>query len=82
VSKAKPKKYVPSCSLAKIAHRKLSAWEERDPVRHPAFDTWGEAHNYMIQRAETKAKRAMKELAYAQSKLLAVCKMGKPESAP
>jgi hypothetical protein len=76
-----PLKWFPQCT-AQIRLRKVDKWAEqfaRNGIS-PYFDTWEEAHDYMMQKAITAEARAIKEVASAKRHLARVQALKKPES--
>lgn len=81
MAKALPKKYFPGWN-AKIYLSKVDRWAEmhaKNGVR-PYFDTWKEAHDYMVDRATRKVVRLEKELAAEKRHLAKVQGMTEPVS--
>lgn len=77
--KACPKKYFPQ-PVAKINFRKMDQWAEKRKEFAPYFDSWQEAHAYMLTRAETALKRARRKVESAKRHLVKVQAMTPPEA--
>ena len=77
--KKSPMKYVAGY-IAKIYYRKYGKWEqycERNGTEH-YFDTWKEAHDFMITDTKKKIERAERDLASHKRHLAKVLKMEEP----
>lgn len=59
--KANPKAWFTS-PLAKITYRSVDKWAHYNSKFRPYFDTWKEAHEWMIAKADDRLKRATAEL--------------------
>lgn len=79
MTKALPKAYFPG-SVAKISYRKVDKWAVAWKAHWPYFDTWEEAHAYMLDKATKHANRAKKEAAAAERHLKRVMEMEKPSA--
>jgi biotin-(acetyl-CoA carboxylase) ligase len=78
-----PMKWFPQC-IAQIRFRKVDKWAEqfaRNGIT-PYFDTWEEAHAYMLQKAITAETKATKALASAKRHLERVKALKKPKQEP
>ena len=53
-------------------HKNTERREQKESNRSRWFDTWGEAHEWLMKIAENKVERARSSLESAQSKLLQV----------
>lgn len=51
MAKANPKAWFTS-PIAKISYRSVDKWAERQAVYRPYFNTWREAHDWMVRRAQ------------------------------
>jgi len=74
MAKANPKKWFPGY-IAKIYFRKVDAWAKRRKQYQPYFDTWEEAHNYMLEKAKEDLAKSKKALASAERHLKKVQSM-------
>jgi hypothetical protein len=66
--------------IAKISCKKVGVWEERQRSYRPYFDTWAEAHAYMLAQAMLKAQGAERALKSAKRHLANVRAMQPKES--
>jgi len=75
-----PMKWFPGCT-AQIRLRKVDKWAEIHAKwgLHPYFDTWEEAHAYMMDDAIKKVQRLEKDLASGKRHLERVKLLKKPE---
>ncbi|CAB3712924.1 hypothetical protein CEY09_30430 [Achromobacter marplatensis] len=84
MSAAKPKYFVASFHTCHISYRKLSAFEDRNPrmfaLSNAAFQTWEEAHQFVVQKRKESVGRARKELRSAEKQLARALVMKKPEA--
>lgn len=78
-----PKAYFPGC-IAAIYYRKVDKWAERHAKTgiQPYFNTWKEAHTYMLETTTKKIKRLEKDLASQRRHLAKVQAMNEPEAVP
>ena len=72
-----PMAYFPGC-VAIIYYRKVDKWAKAWEKHHPFFETWQEAHSYMLEEAKKKKAFAEKELASAIRHLKKVEAMQEP----
>lgn len=61
MAKANPKAWFTS-PIAKITYSKVDKWAEYNAKFRPFFPTWKEAHDWMLEKAEDRLKRAEREL--------------------
>lgn len=80
MSKPNPKKWF-SSHIAKISFRKVDKWAENFKKYRPYFDTWEEAHQFMLERAKIDLAIAMKAAASAERHLKKVQAMKPPSEA-
>lgn len=80
MAKANPKAYFPG-HIASISYKKVDAWARRQEKYQPYFDTWAEAHQYMVTRAEENLKRRESEFSSAKRHLAKVRIMSPKEPA-
>lgn len=66
--------YFPQC-IAKISCKKVGDWAERQKATWPFFDTWEDAHAFMVERARKNLKKAERELASSKRHLASVLAM-------
>ncbi|GIK44745.1 MAG: hypothetical protein K8L99_32810 [Anaerolineae bacterium] len=69
-----PMAYFPQ-GIAKISYKKVDAWAERQKTTWPFFETWEEAHAFMVERAKKDIKKAERELASSKRHLASVLAM-------
>jgi len=69
-----PKKWFTS-PIAKISCRKVDKWAERMRQHRPYFDTWEEAHQWMLVKAKQDLEAAKKRFASAERHLKKVQQM-------
>jgi hypothetical protein len=69
-----PKKYFPGC-IAVIYYRKEDGYAVQMRKHFPYFDTWKEAHEYMLDKAEKKVNQMERDLASAKRHLARVQSM-------
>lgn len=74
MAKANPKAYFPGC-IAQISYKKVDAWAKRQEKYKPYFDTWAEAHKFMMVSAEEDLKRKKRDYESAQRHLAKVMAM-------
>lgn len=73
-----PMAYFPQ-GIAKISYKKVDAWAERQKTTWPFFETWEEAHAFMVERARKDLKKAERELASSKRHLAGVLAMSPPK---
>ena len=56
-------------SVAKISYRSVDKWAEQSRQYRPYFSTWKQAHDWMLDKAEERLKRAKSELVSARRAL-------------
>ena len=79
MAKKLPLAYFPGY-IAAIYKRKVDKWAQyRAKTGTPYFETWIEAHGYMLNRARTAVARLEKDLASAKRHLAKVEKMEEPK---
>lgn len=79
--KANPKAWFTS-RIARISFKKVDKWALYHSKFYPYFDTWQEAHDWMLAKADERLKRATAELDSAtrhRMKLKAMEKPNEPE---
>lgn len=85
MTKAKPKFFITNRHTNRISHRKLSAFEERNPhlfeLSHSAHKSWSEAHAWLVERRIEALDKAKKEVANAERHLARARDMKDPEAA-
>lgn len=84
MSAAKPKYFVASFYTCHISYRKLTAFEDRNPrmfaLRNAAFQSWEEAHQFVLKQRKESVSRAGKALKSAEKQLARALAMKKPEA--
>ena len=80
MAKANPKAYFPGY-IAQISYRKVDRTAQMWRAHWPYFDTWKEAHDFMLERARAQLKKAQAELASARRHLDKVEAMKEPPHA-
>lgn len=80
MAKANPKAWFPGCT-ARISYKAVDKWARNFAHIHPWFDTWGEAHAYLLQQADARLKKAQAELKSATSHRAKVAAMVEPAAA-
>lgn len=82
MSRAKPKYFIASTYTNRIGYRKLTPFEERNPGLfehcHKAFETWEDAHAWVLETRTANVARAKKNLAAAERQLANAKTMTKP----
>ena len=78
--KANPKAWFTS-HIAKISYRSVDKWAKYSEQLRPYFPTWKEAHDWMMERAGNRLKRAEGELKIAQRHCERVAAMQNPAPA-
>lgn len=78
MAKKLPLAYFPGC-IAAIYKRKVDRHAEAWKIHSPFFETWLEAHGYMLNKARTAVARLEKDLASAKRHLAKVEKMEEPK---
>jgi hypothetical protein len=81
MAKANPKAWFVSC-IAKIYYRPVDKWAVQRRAYEPYFDTWQEAHNWMIKRAVGKIAQYEKSLQSLRRHLAKLQSMKDPTSEP
>lgn len=76
--KANPKAYFPGC-IAQISYKKVGKLDQSWRQHRPYFDTWSEAHDFMLTRSEQDLKKAQAQLNSAISHHLKVTAMEEPK---
>lgn len=81
MAKKLPLKYFPGLNAA-IKLKKVDMWAEMWARQgtQPYFDTWKEAHSYMLEKAIKKQAQLEKELASAKRHLAKVRVMLEPDA--
>lgn len=74
----KPKKWFPDGYMAVLKFRQPRMWDDYEPSPYPRFDTWAEAHQFMMKRAAQKIENAKSDLAAAERHLKKVRAMQPP----
>lgn len=80
MDKANPKAWFPMPGMAKISHKKVGKWEERNQKYRPYFNTWDEAHRYQLLEISGKLDRAIRETASYKRTLTTLINMHNPET--
>lgn len=75
--KANPKAWFTS-PIAKITFRKVDKWAQYNAKIRPYFPSWGDAHRWMLTKAEERLKRAKSELESAIKHLQKIRTMEEP----
>lgn len=79
--KANPKAWFTS-PLAKITYRSVDKWAVYQARFRPYFDTWQEAHDWMLERATERLKKAQAELKSATAHLAKIKELKEPTHEP
>src|SRR5262249_16866154 len=74
MAKALPRAYFAGY-MAHIHYRKVDRFAESRKAFVPYFDTWAEAHAYMLNKAKNDLKKAQRDLASATRHLAKVSAM-------
>jgi hypothetical protein len=77
MAKANPKAYFPGY-IAQISYRKVDRTAQAWRAHRPYFDTWKEAHDFMLERARARLKKSQAEIASAKRHLGKVEAMKEP----
>ncbi len=77
MAKANPKAFFPGV-VATISYKKVDAYAQRQASFKPFFDTWEEAHQFMLDRAMKKLELASRELERHRKRLASVLAMKPP----
>jgi hypothetical protein len=80
MAKKLPLKWFPSKWMAQIKLHKVDEWAEHW-AKHgsPYFDTWEEAHEYMLEKAIKRVDMARKDYTAAERYLARVKVLAKPQ---
>lgn len=73
------RKYFPSYTAA-ISYRKVDKYAEQWKEHRPFFDTWKEAHDYMVEKAMKTIEKLSRQLASEVRHLAKVQKMVNPDT--
>jgi len=76
--KANPKAWFPAFT-ARITFKKVDKWADYQAHLRPYFPTWKEAHDWMLEKAAIRLKKAKAELKSATSHHMKVSAMKEPE---
>lgn len=64
-----PRKWFPSPYIVSLRERKVDRWAERSKEHQPYFETWRDAHQWMIQNGMTRIDEAKRNLERAKKAL-------------
>lgn len=78
MAKANPKAWFTS-PIAKVTYRSVDKWARYNERFRPFFPTWGEAHAWMLEKAEDRAKKAEREYKSAVRHLAKIKEMQAPD---
>jgi hypothetical protein len=78
MAKANPKAYFPGC-VGRISYRKVCKTDQMWRKHRPYFDTWKEAHDFMLVAAEEDLKKAQVQLNRTINHHLKVAAMKDPK---
>lgn len=76
--KANPKAWFTS-PLAKITYKSVDKWAENWRTHRPYFQTWKEAHDWMLTKADDRLKKAQAELKSATMHRMKLKAMEEPK---
>lgn len=62
MAKANPKAWFPNGYMARMSYKSVGKHERAWSNTRPYFDTWAEAHGWMLAVAEKRLKRAQADL--------------------
>lgn len=78
MARANPKAYFPG-HTGRISYRKVDKTAQMWRKHRPYFDTWTEAHDFMLADAENELKKAQAQLNRAINHHLKVAVMKEPK---
>jgi hypothetical protein len=82
MAKANPKAWFPNPYDARpISYRSVDKWARYNEQFKPFFDTWKEAHAWMMAKADKRLKKAQSELKSATAHHAKVKAMTEPDAA-
>lgn len=79
MAKANPKAWFTS-PIAKISYKSVDKFSMSWKAIRPYFDTWKEAHDYMVEKAKTSIARYERDAASARRHLAKLQSMSDPTS--
>lgn len=69
MAKKLPKKWFPNSYIVSLRERKVDKWAEHFKEHRPYFDTWQDAHQWMVSNGEARIDEAKKNLERAKKEL-------------